>query len=263
MRYGQLAADDHGSGRGQPPLVLLHGLTFSRRHWTSVLARLSAADPGRRVIAFDLPGHGESPGRDSYRLAEVAGVLHDAVQQAGLVAPVVAGHSIGAALATVYAGRYPVSGVVNIDQPLRAGGFADFLKRSAPALRGDDYLRVWQALLDGMGAGELPEPARTLVRTVTTPRQDLLLGYWDELIREPAKWLDQARAGDLAAIRAAGVPYSYISGGEVPDAYQSWLTAALPDVAITVMPGAAHFPHLTRPGEVADILTRTARLPAT
>src|SRR3984957_8678113 len=194
MRYGQLAADDYGSGGQRPPLVLLHGLTFDRRHWTPVLQQPSIAASDRRVLSFDLPGHGESPDRDSYRGAEVAEVLHDAIKEAGADAPVVAGHSIGGALATTYAGRYPVSGVVNLDQPLRAG----------------------------RGAGELPEPARKLVRTRTTPRQDLLLGYWDELMSKSAEQLDEARARELAAIRSAGVPYHYIAGNEVPAAYQSW-----------------------------------------
>jgi pimeloyl-ACP methyl ester carboxylesterase len=256
MRYGQLAADDYGSS--EPTLVLLHGLTFDRRHWTPVLEQPSIAGSDRRVINFDLPGHGDSPGRDSYRIAEVAEVLHDAIKEAAVDAPVVAGHSIGAALATTYAGRYPVSGVVNIDQPLRVGGFSDFLKRSEPVLRSDDYLRVWETLLADMGVGELPESARKLVRTVTTPRQDLLLGYWNELISESVERLDEARARELAVVRSAGIPYHYIAGGEVPGAYQSWLQAALPDVEITVMAGAAHFPHLTRPAEVADILTGIA-----
>jgi pimeloyl-ACP methyl ester carboxylesterase len=258
MRYGQLAADDYGSGGMQPPLVLLHGLTFDRRHWTPVLEQPSIAASDRRVLTFDLPGHGESPDRDSYRAAEVAEVLHDAIKEAGADAPVVAGHSIGGALATTYAGRYPVSGLVNIDQPLRAGGFAAFLKQSEPVLRSDGYLRVWETLLAGMGVGELPEPARKLVRTRTTPRQDLLLGYWDELISESAEQLDEARARELAAIRSAGVPYHHIAGNEVPAAYQSWLKAALPDVEITVIAGSGHFAHLTRPAEVAEILTGIA-----
>jgi pimeloyl-ACP methyl ester carboxylesterase len=258
MRYGQLAADDYGSGGQQPPLVLLHGLTFDRRHWTPVLEQPSIAASDRRVITFDLPGHGESPDRDSYRAAEVAEVLHDAIEEAGAEAPVVAGHSIGGALATTYASRYPVSGVVNIDQPLLAGGFADFLKQSESVLRSDGYLRVWETLLAGMGVGELPEPARKLVCTRTTPRQDLFLGYWDELISESVGELDEARVRDLAAVRSAGVPYHYIAGNEVPAAYQSWLKAALPDVEITVFAGAGHFAHLTRPAEVAGILTGIA-----
>ena len=54
----RLAADDDYGAR--PPLVLLHGLTFDRLRRPSP-AELRRIDPGRRVLALDLPGHGTSP----------------------------------------------------------------------------------------------------------------------------------------------------------------------------------------------------------
>jgi pimeloyl-ACP methyl ester carboxylesterase len=258
MRYGDLAADSFGADNGQPALVLLHGLTFDRRHWSPVLADPAIAGSHRRIVSFDLPGHGESPRRDSYWLADLTDVLHAAISEAGLASPVVAGHSAGGVLATGYAARYPVSGVVNIDQPLLVGGFGDFLRRSEPMLNSDDFLQVWETLLDGMHVDELPTSARELVRTASTPRQDLFLGYWKDLITTPAKQADENNARDLAAIRAAGVPYHYITGSAVEPGYRAWLEAALPDVQITVLPGSGHFPHLVHPAEVAKVLADIA-----
>ena len=189
MRYGDLAADSIGADDDRPALVLLHGLTFNRRHWAVALADPAIAGSNRRVVNFDLPGHGESPRRDSYKLADLADVLHAAITEAHLDSPVVAGHSAGGVLATSYAARYPVRGVVNIDQPLRPGGFGEFLRRSEPVLKSDDFLKVWDMLLDGMHLDELPPSARELVRTVSTPRKDLFLGYWKELLDAP----EQAR----------------------------------------------------------------------
>jgi len=255
MRYGELAADSSGVNDGQPALVLLHGLTFDRRHWSPVLADAAIAGSGRRILAFDLPGHGESPRRDSYRLADLAEVLHAAVTEAGLPSPVVAGHSAGGVLATAYAARYPVSGVVNIDQPLRIDGFAGFLRQSAPVLKSDDFLKVWEALLGGMHLDELTPSARELVQTASDPRQDLFLGYWQDIMDAP----DQAgedNSRNLAAIAAAGIPYHYIAGGAVDPGYRAWLEAALPGVLITELPGSGHFPHLAHPAQVAKILAR-------
>src|SRR4051812_511888 len=42
-----------------PPLVLLHGFTQTRRSWRPTIAALG----GRRVIAPDLPGHGLAAAR--------------------------------------------------------------------------------------------------------------------------------------------------------------------------------------------------------
>ncbi|AVT40038.1 alpha/beta fold hydrolase [Plantactinospora sp. BB1] len=257
-RYlGGLAADRHGTDDGgRPPLVLLHGLTYDRRQWGPVLRELAAIDPDRRVIAVDLPGHGDSPGRESYDTGEVVEVLHGAVTEAGLDPPIVVGHSLGGMLATIYAARYPARGVVNVDQPLLVGAFGTVVRRAEPVLRGPQWQQVWETMLARMEIDLLPEPARELVRTATTPRQDLLLGYWGEVLANSAEALGEERTRDLAQIRSRGIPYDYVVGNEPDPAYRRWLESALPDVTITVVPESGHFPHLARPAEVARILAR-------
>jgi pimeloyl-ACP methyl ester carboxylesterase len=119
----RLAADDDDYG-ARPPLVLLHGLTFDRSLWRPSLAELRRIDPGRRVLALDLPGHGASPAWPSYGIESVAHGVHRAAEEARLRSPVVVGHSIAAVIATVYAARYPTRGIINVDQPLQVARFA-------------------------------------------------------------------------------------------------------------------------------------------
>jgi pimeloyl-ACP methyl ester carboxylesterase len=254
-RYASLAATDTGSSSGtstggRPPLVFLHGLGFSRRHWTPVIAELA----DRRAVSFDLPGHGGSPARDSYDVGELAAVLHDAVQAAELTPPVVVGHSYGGVLATAYAARYRARGVVNVDQPLLPGGFARLLCEAEAVLRGPDYGIVWQSLVDGMHTELLPPQARDLVRAAPIPARNLLLGYWRELLVMSERELADRQAKDLAVIRASGIPYRYVAGSEPPAAYADWLRSMLPGVSITVLPQTGHFPHLARPAELARLL---------
>ena len=120
-RLGGLAVDDYGTTDDRVPLVLLHGMTFDRTIWRPLVDRLQQTDPGRRVLALDLPGHGDSPEQERYDLAAVPAQLHEAIREAGLTSPVIVGHSAGALAATVYAARFPVSGVLNVDQPLQLG----------------------------------------------------------------------------------------------------------------------------------------------
>jgi pimeloyl-ACP methyl ester carboxylesterase len=110
-----LAADDYGHPDDRAPLVLLHGLTFDRSLWRPSLAELSRIDPGRRVLALDLPGHGASPGWPSYDVQSLAHGVHRAVDKAGLQSPVVVGHPRGV-IATAYAAQYPTRGIINVDQ---------------------------------------------------------------------------------------------------------------------------------------------------
>jgi Alpha/beta hydrolase family/RTX calcium-binding nonapeptide repeat (4 copies) len=77
LRWARLAGRAHGDEEAPgTPLVFLHGLTFDRRMWDTVLDALPS---GRRAIAFDLPGHGHSAALPEQGLAVVAEAIHEAV----------------------------------------------------------------------------------------------------------------------------------------------------------------------------------------
>jgi pimeloyl-ACP methyl ester carboxylesterase len=253
MRLGELEGDVAGPDTGLPPVVLLHGLTFDRGMWAPLVHAL----PGRKVVAVDLPGHGASPRRESYDMAEVVDVLHGAITAAGLREPVLVGHSIGAVVATAYGAKYLVRAVLDIDQPLQAGPFGDLLRSVETVLRGPDYLSVWNKLLAGMGIEELDPETRELLRS--TPRQDLLLGYWREVLEEPAEQLREIRTRQLTALGTAGSGFHHLSRADVNPAYASWLKSILPGAGFTVLPGSGHFPHIGQPGAVAEIVTALSR----
>jgi len=248
-----LAGDCYGTADDRPPLVLLHGLSYNRHQWEPTLDALALTDAGRQVLVLDLPGHGDSPRRDSYRLDEVTEAVHHAVIEAGFAPPILVGHSLGATIATAYAAAYPARGVVNIEQPLLVDDFAEVLRRFESALRGPDYAQVWELLLAGMQIDLLPEDAQDLVRT-TTPHQDLLLGYWDELMTRPAAEFTDRWARALATFGTQGLTYHHVSGAELDPAYRQWLVAARPDVTVTVLADSGHFPHLAQPTDLAAIL---------
>ncbi|WP_328852805.1 alpha/beta hydrolase [Micromonospora globbae] len=258
-RFGGLAADSHGVDDHRPPVVLVHGLTYDRSQWGPTLRELAALDPGRRALALDLPGHGGSPAFDSYRTDDVADVLHGAVTDAGLDRPVMVGHSIGGAIVSAYAARHPTRGVVNVDQRLLLGPFGDLVRRNEPVLRGPDHLALWETLLAGMGVDQLDSAAQELVRTATTVRQDLLLGYWDEILTATDEAFTAQWVRRLERIRASGVPYHYVAGKEPSAAYREWLESMLPGVSVHVLPGGGHFPHLAEPAALARIIAGVGR----
>ncbi len=233
-----------------PPIVLLHGLTFDRRHFDPMIRSLAAVAPGRQVLALDLPGHGDAPPRASYHRAAVAEALHEQIGH--LPPPVLVGHSVSAILATTYAARYPAHAVLNLDQPLLTGPFGAAVRAAEPVLRSPGWRTVWDGFLAGMGIPALPSAARELVETATDPRPDLLLGYWDEILRHTDEELTTRTETDLRTLTARAVAYHWVTAAQPHAPYRAWLAEQLPQAGITVLPGG-HFPHLSHPGEVARI----------
>ncbi len=100
-------------------IVLVHGGAAHSRWWDHIGPLLT---DGRRVVAIDLSGHGDSGRRTSYRLdgwaREVLAVAADA-ELTGL--PTVIGHSMGGhvtlRVASLFGSR--IEGAVVIDSPLR------------------------------------------------------------------------------------------------------------------------------------------------
>jgi pimeloyl-ACP methyl ester carboxylesterase len=256
--FNNLAGDLTGAPDRRPPLVLLHGLTFDRTMWHPALAHLAALDPGRQVLALDLPGHGDSPGWASYDMEVLAEGVHRAVDEAGLQPPVLAGHSVSGAVVSVYAARYPARGVVNVDQPLQVEPVARLVSSLAGPIRGPGFAQVWEQFEASMGIGQLPQAAQDLLMSARYVRPDLVTAYWRELLDRPAEELAGQVSEGLAAVREAKVPYLQVSGHELGPEYLEWLNRELPQAEVTVWPGSGHFPHLAQPERFAGVLAATA-----
>ena len=254
-----LAVEDHGSTDDRPPLVLLHGLTFGRTMWGPVIAALRDVDPGRRLLAVDLPGHGGSPPWPSYDIASLAAGVHRAVTEAGLERPVVVGHSLAAIVATVYGARHPARGVVNVDQPLQTEGFVRFVQSLADRLRGPEFPGVWQMFVASMHMELLPPEGQELLRSTMDASQELVLGYWREILDRPAQQITAFAADGLAALRKANVPYLVVAGQDPEPTYRRWLEEKLPQASVEIVAGSGHFPQVAHPETFAELLARTGR----
>jgi pimeloyl-ACP methyl ester carboxylesterase len=105
--------------RGAPTLVLVHGGAAHARWWAPHAPMLTA---GRRVVAIDLSGHGDSGWREVYRAEQWAQeVLAVAADAGGSGRPVVAGHSMGGFVTIVTAAEHgrELEGAIVLDSPVR------------------------------------------------------------------------------------------------------------------------------------------------
>jgi pimeloyl-ACP methyl ester carboxylesterase len=101
---GFIYIDDEG--QGGVPVIFIHSFGGSTKQWNDQLAHLR---PGRRAIAFDLRGHGQSDGSAGYDYS-VESLMSDiaaVVDTLKLDRFVLVGHSMGGSAAIDYAGRNP------------------------------------------------------------------------------------------------------------------------------------------------------------
>src|SRR3712207_9100126 len=91
-----------GSG---PPVVLIHGMVNSSRHWEQVALALANR---HTVIAPDLIGHGDSATpRGDYSLGAHAAVIRDLLSAIGVDSASIVGHSLGGGIALQYFWQFP------------------------------------------------------------------------------------------------------------------------------------------------------------
>lgn len=226
-----------GEGR---PIVLVHGITESRRAWDPVFAPLIAA--GHRVTAVDLRGHGASSKVPPYDLATMAADLGAVLADEGVADALLVGHSLGGAVVSAFAAGGPCRGVVNVDQPLQLSGFKEVLGQLEPLLRGDpaEFQSAITAIFEQM-AGPLAGAERWRVDHLRDADQAVVLGIWDAVLTASAAELD-AMVDQLAG--AIEVPYLSLHGIDPEAEYSDWLTERIPTATVEVWSDLGHYPHL-------------------
>lgn len=131
---GVVLAFGYWPGRGRP-IIALHGLTASYLNFLGIAERLA----GRRALfALDLRGRGDSDKPEGpYGMAQHGRDVAAAMKAMGLGATIIAGHSMGAFVATALAEQNPelVSGLVLID-----GGYAPAITGGPTPQQGLDAL---------------------------------------------------------------------------------------------------------------------------
>src|SRR6266576_1789910 len=91
-----------GSG---PPVVLIHGMVNSSRHWEEVALRLADR---YTVVAPDLIGHGDSATpRGDYSLGAHAASIRDLLAAIGVDRASIVGHSLGGGVAMQFFYQFP------------------------------------------------------------------------------------------------------------------------------------------------------------
>lgn len=228
-----------------PPIVLIHGFSHSLETWDGWAAGLSDA---RRVIRFDLPGHGltgpDPEGR--YTNEQTVALVAALLDELGLEQFAVAGSSLGGLVAWRYAAAYPerVSALILV----AAGGFPNQGVGDEPApvpAAVEGYLRlapapvVEAATRNLYGDPERMDPAMaTRVRALM--RRE---GNSEALLARLAVF---TLPNPEPALQRVVAPTLVVWGARdslVPVEHAQRFAAAIPDARTVVYDDLGHIPH--------------------
>ena len=265
VRVGDTRWVYYEGGNG-PPLMLLHGYTGSKENWLLAARDLT---PNFRVIVPDLPGWGESTrlADADYGYAAQVARLDAFADALHLGAFALAGHSMGGAIAGLYAAAHPqrVAALVLLDSaglPFRENDFTRELKAGRNPFDyddGADFTRMQKSLFadppwlppriaDVFVARSIRDRAfdDRVMRAIAAPDQRDALQAQLPKIDAPvlAIWCRQDRIIDVSAV----------------DALRTGLTHA-PKIGVTEFNGCGHMSIMERPREVADTITRFVLAP--
>ncbi len=213
---GGLTLSGEQDGEG-PAIVLLHGLTATRRY--VVMGSRALQRGGHRVIAYDARGHGRSsPAPDGdYGYERLAADLAAVLDAASVERAILAGASMGAHTAVCLA----------LQSPERVAALALITPAYEPATAGADLAR-WDALAAGLRDGgvegfieaydlaAVPEAWRAVTEKVL--RQRLSAHEHPQAVADALEAVPRSRPFvDIAELGAIAVPTLLVASRDEAD----------------------------------------------
>jgi pimeloyl-ACP methyl ester carboxylesterase len=212
-----LALECNGAGA---PVVLLHGLTASRRY--VVMGSRALERSNHSVISYDARGHGRSspaPNPDAYGYSELGDDLVGVLDDLDLDRAVLAGASMGAHSALRLA----------LEHPQRVAGLVVITPGYDPEIAADpNRLERWDALSEGLRTGgvdgfleaygepQVPEAWRETVIKVI--RQRMALHEHLEAVADALRVVPRSRPFErLEDLAGVSVPTVVVASGDDPD----------------------------------------------
>jgi 4,5:9,10-diseco-3-hydroxy-5,9,17-trioxoandrosta-1(10),2-diene-4-oate hydrolase len=256
---------DTGEAGGGPVMLLLHGLAASLLTWYCNIDVL--ADAGYRVIAPDMPGHGDTdkPSHLDYDPVSAADFVYDLSQVLGLEKFSLVGSSGGGLVSGLFALEHPemVEKLVLVG----SGGFgrkvSSFLRlMSVPAL-GDLVYQPWLNNKMGVSKYLFYRPPAILEQLLPEmERVKLLPGAQAVMLRSVRSNINvrglRKEGFILERLKVSPVPLMTIWGAEdiiIPVSHAEAVRRELPASVVRVIPECGHWPQMEKPDQFNPMLT--------
>lgn len=233
------------AGQNGPLVVLIHGVGLRAEAW---LAQIDALERHHRVIAVDMPGHGDSDAlRGVPELAEYSDAIATLLNEPAIVI----GHSMGAMIALDLATRH-------------ADKLRGLVAMNAVFERSPQAARAVQARADELDPSRAPDPSRPLSRWFGEAESAAKTACRDWLSTgNPAGYKAAYRVfahhdgPSRSALRKMPLPALFLTAqndpNSTPDMSRAMATLA-PNGRAQFVAGAAHMLPMTHPAQVNTAL---------
>jgi len=234
------------AGHGNPPLVFLHGWCGNRSFFAPQFDHFSAT---HRVVAVDLPGHGESPAPSECTIEALGSEVATLVGHMDLEPSVLFGHSIGAMVALAITQQVPdfVRAVVMTDPPpLSKEVWKSFAAELVPSFQGPDGPAGRRRFVEQMFLPTDDADRRAqIIRTMCAVPNAIAI----PMVKAMAAF------DSVAVLRECEVPILVIASA-VPTNDSRFLLEVNSTITIGQTVGAGHFHQLEVPEQVNPMIER-------
>jgi pimeloyl-ACP methyl ester carboxylesterase len=261
-----------GADSGGPVVVLVHGIASRAAQWEQVMTRLGETC---HVIAPDLLGHGRSAKpRGDYSLGAHACGIRDLLAVLGHDRVSLVGHSLGGGIAMQFAYQFPerVERLALVSSGGLGREVSVFLRAATlpgaelvlPLLAGS-YVRRGVTNVGGLLAKARVTLPQGLAECLTGFGSLGDRGTREAFVHTARSVLDPSGQRVDARDRlylAADLPLFVVWGRKdaiIPVEHGESLARSVPGTTLEVFEQSGHFPHLTEPVRLAEVLSRWLR----
>ena len=231
-------------GKGKDALVLVHGWGCNLNHWRDQIPDFAKRN---RVIALDLPGHGESdkPQQTAYTMDLFANAIDAVMRDAKVDHAVVVGHSMGTPVARQFYRKYPQKtlAIIIVDGGLRPFGTKEMREQFVSMVRAPSYKEAGTQMFKQMAATmSAPDQERVIASFTNTP-QYVLVGAMESMNQDSLYGPDKMNVPVFAIL--AKSPFWAADTEE-------FFRSIAPDFEIQWWEGVSHFLMMEKPKQFND-----------
>ena len=230
---------DIGNQKAKGAIVLIHGWTCNADFWKDSFN----AFPGKRVIAVDLPGHGQSDKpKVDYSMEYFARSVDAVMKEAGVDKAVLVGHSLGTPIAREFYRMHPerTLGIVLVDGALKTF----FTKAVGDQFIGQmkaDYKGSSAKFVEGMTSVIKDDTLRKYTRDSMVSTPDYVAISAMEGMNDEKIWKEDKINVPVLAIMAPS-PFW-------PPNVKEMFTSIAPNIDFQMWTGVSHFLFMEKPKE--------------